>query len=1152
MSLGCPSCGTDNPPQARFCFSCATPLTDPLPARLERKFATALFADLVGSTEFAEREDPEVVRSVIGQAFDRLSEVIEAHGGVVEKFIGDAVLGVFGIPAVHEDDPERAVRAGLQMQSVLARQNSPSNEAKPQLSMRIGIEAGEILADLERVGGSRDRMVTGDAVNTAARLQAGSAPGGVLVGPVAHAASKAAIEYRALPPLSLKGKSEPVPAWAALRVKPGPRVERSQIGLQARLVGRDEELALLEHNFRRVRAEGRPALVTILGPAGVGKSRLAAEFFHSLQELPEPVSWRKGRCVAYGNLSYSALADAVRDECGVLQDDSLDVAAAKIKQAVEVLIGDAALGPPVQALVGATVDHAFSREELFDAWRTFLERMAERESLVLVLEDLHWADDGLLDFVDHLSDWARGRIMILTLARSELLERKPSWGGGKRNYSAIYLDPLTAEETGMMLEDILGAPPPEDLLRLVIDRSEGNPLFEEEIVRMLIDRGIIRSSEAAGWQVSEAVEAVEIPRSVQALMAARLDALPREEKAVLQDAAVIGRTFWNGAVGRLSGTPEDRTRDVLKRLQGKELLVPRGPAAFSGEAEFAFRHALIRDVAYDSLPKSLRADKHVEFAGWAEEHAGERREEIAELLASHYLHALGYLEELGGSPERRHGVERQTYRWAQSAGGRALRLWQRREAVRWYRTALDRAERIGVGHEELANVSEAYAGACEGVQPYSEVARAFEKALTLYEELGDQRAAGRVEAWLAFVAFHSGDQDAVGPRAERALARLEPLGESRDLALALTLLGWYHRRLLQAEKGEPLFRRAKAMAERVGDRATQVWAMVGLGRLLYRAGKPDEGFSLLEDALGLAKDVGDLPLLLRAYIDLSEAYEEARGDYARAEALLREGVELARRSGHLAQVAWMEGNLSDYLFDRGELHGEVEQAARRGLEAARAVGEVARIGYTLVAMAARQALRLELGEAEGTLEEVRAILPRAQDPYLQGWEPLVAAWIAQGRGRAEDVPRILLKGVETLGDRVLVWGGQNLLLECVRCLASLGRPAEAFPSRERLARLASWSAPAKAFLLWVDGLLETDAARARDVLAQAVSRFAALGRRLDQGRCLIDLAEAELRLGRDPLATVEAADDMLGECGAILFIREVEHARAESTRRKDG
>jgi class 3 adenylate cyclase len=367
--LVCPSCGGENPQGARFCNTCGTPLTAAAAARKERKFATALFADLVGSTALAEREDPEVVQSVVGRTFDRLAEEIGRYEGLLEKFMGDAVLAVFGVPRAHEDDAERAVRAALEMHAILSELNRGfAGEGKPTLAMRIGVEAGEVLVDVERASGARDRMLTGDAVNTAARLQSAAEPGQIVVGPTVYASTKDVIEYRALDPLSLKGKSEPVPAWRALRIKARIRGERPRLGMEARLIGRDEELAVLKQTFSRVQTDSRPALVTVIGPAGVGKSRLISELEHYVEGLQETAYWRRGRCLAYANTSYSALADAIKAQCEIFEDDSAEVAAGKAEAAVRELFGDDSVAPHLRALVGAGETRDMSREELFEGW----------------------------------------------------------------------------------------------------------------------------------------------------------------------------------------------------------------------------------------------------------------------------------------------------------------------------------------------------------------------------------------------------------------------------------------------------------------------------------------------------------------------------------------------------------------------------------------------------------------------------------------------------------------------------------------------------------------------------------------------------------------------------------------------------------------
>ncbi|HXJ66542.1 MAG TPA: adenylate/guanylate cyclase domain-containing protein, partial [Actinomycetota bacterium] len=382
MPLTCANCATENPDQARFCLACGSPIGVRTEVRRERKFVAMLFADLVGSTSLGEREDPEVVQDLVGNTFTRLSAEIERFGGTVDKIMGDAILALFGVPAAHEDDPERAVRAALEMQSVLATINAEANAAgRPQLGMRVGVEAGEVMVNLERTPDLPDRMVTGDAANTASRLQTAAEPGTVVVGPAVYASSSQVIDYRELPPLHLKGKAEAIPAWVAAGVKTR-HGERAHLGLEAALVGRDDELATLKQVFQRVVSSERPALVTVVGPAGVGKSRIAWELSKFVDGLPESPTWIRGRCYAYGNRSYSAFAEAMKARCGVRDDDTPEAIREDVRSVVGELFDDGSVVAEVEALVGGIAERAFLREDLFEAWRRFLERDAARRPVV--------------------------------------------------------------------------------------------------------------------------------------------------------------------------------------------------------------------------------------------------------------------------------------------------------------------------------------------------------------------------------------------------------------------------------------------------------------------------------------------------------------------------------------------------------------------------------------------------------------------------------------------------------------------------------------------------------------------------------------------------------------------------------------------------
>jgi class 3 adenylate cyclase/tetratricopeptide (TPR) repeat protein len=1083
----------------------------------------------VGSTELAEREDPEVVQALVSRAFDRLSAEIERYGGLIEKFVGDAVLAVFGVPSAHEDDPERAVRTGLEMHAVLSELNhSFAAEGRPELEMRIGVEAGEVLVDLERAGGTRDRMLTGDAVNTAARLQSSAEPGHVVVGPAVYASTKQVIDYRDLEPLDLKGKAGPVPAWTALRVRARRRGERPPLGLEARLVGRDEELAVLKQTLQRVESEGRPALVTVLGNAGVGKSRLAWEFAKYVEGLPQILYWRRGRSLAYGNVSYSALAEAVKAQCEVLEDDPPELVAEKVDRTVEELFGDLEVAPHVRALVGGRTEERLSREELFDAWRRFLERMAARYPLVLALEDLHWADAGLLDFVDHLADWASGPILILTLARPELLETRPGWGGGKRNYAAIYLEPLSETECEAMVEDLLSSDLPDAVTRLVAERSEGNPLYAEEIVRMLIDRGVLRATEAARWELAQPVEDVDVPRSIQALIAARLDTLPAEEKTLVQDAAIAGRIFWLGAVTALSERPAAEVRDAIGRLRVKEIVTPREPPVFSGELEFAFRHVLIRDVAYESLPKLLRASKHVAIARWAEERAGDRSRELAEVVGAHYLRAVEYRDELGEPAD--HGLEAAASRWARQAGDRAWELWQQAEAHRWFAEALRLGERSGADAEWLARVAESVGVTSEGLTPTDETVGVYRDALARYEALGRDRDVGRLQVALAYALMTVARLEEAQSWVETGIATLESHGDSADLARALETLGNTRRRRGDVAGAEPALRRAVEMAGRTDALVVQGHAAISLGIvLLHLAGRTREGIELLEEGWEIAGRARDLDLLLRIHNGMPSALMDYAPDYERGWRILMDGIELSRRSGRRTHEAWMWSNVGNYAFDLGRID-EIERAADACGEIGRTQANPYALGAGAVAGAQGAFLRGDLAAADAHLQEAMGVLPMGEEQQAVPYQSLTAGWIARAKGNDEEELGWYLEGLELLGDELMGGMVDELLSETARALVRRGRDAEAKLMLERLCEVAPGRPNAEASQWWAEGVLERDAAKLR----AAANRFAELTRPIDEGRVLLDLADA----GVEPEANRAKARGLFAACGAEVYLRQ--------------
>jgi class 3 adenylate cyclase len=615
----CQRCGEDNPERARFCLGCGAPLAAPVSAgREERKRVSVLFCDLVGFTSRSERLDIEDVRGLLSLYYARLRAELERFGGTVEKFVGDAVMALFGAPTAHEDDPERAVRAALAIRDAIAE----FNQQDPDLHVRVGVTTGEALVVLGARPSQGEGMASGDVVNTAARLQTAAPTDGVLVDEATFRATDRAITYRPAEPVTAKGKTEPVAVWQALGPRASLGVDVAQ-GPRTGLVGRERELELLRAALERARQEQTPQLVTLVGVPGIGKSRLVWELKELVEADPELITWRQGRCLPYGEgVALWALGEVVKAQAGILDTDPADAATAKLTQAVADLIADereaAWVIGHLQPLVGLGVTATVGddrRGEAFAAWRRFLEALAEQRPTVLVVEDLHWADDALLDFLDHLVDWAADvSLLILATARPDLLSRRPGWGGGKPNSSIVSLAPLSEQDTTRLVAELLGQILPADLQAALLARAGGNPLYAEEYVRMLADRGPLKRI-AGSWRL-DWVEELPLPESVQGIIAARLDALTPEEKALLQDAAVLGKVSWLSALAALGDTQPMVLEDRLHALERKQLLRRERRSVVAAERQYAFRHVLVRDVAYAQLPRAARAERHRRPSGF--------------------------------------------------------------------------------------------------------------------------------------------------------------------------------------------------------------------------------------------------------------------------------------------------------------------------------------------------------------------------------------------------------------------------------------------------------------------------------------------------------------------------------------------------------
>jgi class 3 adenylate cyclase len=629
----CTSCGTDNPERAKFCLECGAVLPAAEGSRGARKLVTVLFADVVGSTALGEQLDPETMRGAMARYFTAARTVLERHGGTVEKFIGDAVMAVFGVPLLHEDDALRAVRAAIELRAEIGRLNEQlSAERGFRVEFRIGVNSGMVVAGGGEASGS---FVTGDAVNVAARLEQAAGTGEILIGEATHRLVRDYVEVEALPSIAAKGKSDVVRAFrlTGLVSGVGAAVRSAEHG--GLFVGRRRELSRLNEAFDDAVAERRCFLFTLLGSAGVGKSRLVAEF---MTARAPGASVLRGRCLPYGEgITYWPIAEIVRAASGATDDDDAAAVGARIAEQMTVDPSADRVAELLTSMLGLSTANATGEERAW-AVRRFLEAVARDAPLICLIEDVHWAETNLLDLLEGVADWTRDApILLLCTARPELLEARPTWGGGKVNATTLLLEPLNVDATRELVGTMLGgASLPTDVIERILATSEGNPLFAEELVRMVTDDTL--AIDGADLQ---------IPTSVQAVIAARLDRLPAQERSVAARAAVAGRVFERSAVFELMHEDErERVPDALLSLMRKELVQPSQPDLTADEA-FRFRHIVIRDTAYEGLPKEERANLHERFAGWVERVAGERLDEYAEILGYHLEQAVRYRRELG-------------------------------------------------------------------------------------------------------------------------------------------------------------------------------------------------------------------------------------------------------------------------------------------------------------------------------------------------------------------------------------------------------------------------------------------------------------------------------------------------------------------------
>ncbi len=823
--------------------------------RQERRIVTLLFADLAGSTALGEKLDPEDVRALQGDLFELVNGEVERFGGTTEKFVGDAVLAVFGIPRVHEDDPERAVRAGLAAQErfgAFARQ--VRERFATDVGLRIGVNTGEVVAGRE--GAARgELMVSGDAVNVAARLQQSAEPGQVLVGERTHAATSRSISYEAAPAVAAKGKSEPVAAWVAVAAEEEPGV-RGVAGLWAPLIGRREELSILAAIAGRVERERAPQLVTLYGQAGVGKSRLLAEL---VQRLPQTLLLR-GRCLPYGEeITYWPLAEAAKAHAGILDTDPAGTALEKLRHAVASAVPEHAgrVFEPIAWTIGLALPDAgaFGQEvsqRLHDSWLRYFAALGRERLTILAVEDIHWASGPLLDLLEHLADaLVDTSVLIVCTARTELVETRPTWGAAKQNATALTLSPLDGEKASELVSSLLGRDrTPEAVRERVLASAEGNPFFVEEMLHMLIERGAL-TRRGDGWETTDALAETSLPDSVHGVIAARIDLLDSEARDGLRRCSVVGRVFWPAAAGV--------GEQVIASLGRRGLVSEEPTSMMAGMREFAFKHALTRDVAYGSLPRTERRDLHRRVAEWIQEVAPDRGVEAAELAAYHYGEALVYGED---DP----AVSRRACELLLKAGEAALQ----RGAFTVARTQLERALELAPDDPiraaallELAQVDVTTGGA----ELQSALHRALERLDTALVLAAADDAALRGDAlgWRSRVLWLLGGWDEAVAAADEAVAVLRGLPESPQLARALARRSQLAM-LRSADDAADLGREALEVATGVGDRFAIVNARINVATVAAMHGSAPDAREVLE-IIDAALDVGAVEEAFRALIN---------------------------------------------------------------------------------------------------------------------------------------------------------------------------------------------------------------------------------------------------------------------------------------------
>ncbi|HEV8402075.1 MAG TPA: adenylate/guanylate cyclase domain-containing protein [Candidatus Limnocylindrales bacterium] len=995
LAAACRMCGASNRPTARFCGDCGTPLDtagdgasaapsirpvqiQPTVAQAERRHVSVLFVDLVGYTTLADGWDPEQARDLLTRYFEIARDIVARYGGTIEKFIGDAVMAVWGAPTAHEDDAERAVRAALELVDRV-----PGLE--PSLRARAGVLTGEAAVTL---GATDQGMVAGDLVNTASRLQSVAPPGAVLVDEATERTASKAIAFEPAGEQLLKGKASPVPAYRAMRVVAERGGRKRSETLEAPFTGRDTELRLLKDLHLATARERRIHLVSLTGQAGVGKSRLAWEFEKYLDGLVDEVYWNVGRSPAYGDgVTFWALGEMVRGRAGLLATDDEQTTRQKIAESVATLVSDDGERRWVEAALLAllAVDPAppGGRESLFAAWRTYFERLATTETAVLLFEDLHWADPGLLDFIDHMLEWSTAApILIVTLARPELLDRRPAWGAGRRNFVALHLDPLSDASVGEMLDGLV-AGLPDSAAEAIIRRADGIPLYAVETVRMLVADDRLAERDGRYVPVGDLAQ-LAVPESLHALISARLDALDPNDRALLQDAAVLGQSFTPSGLAAVAATDPAELDSHLRGLVRREILVLQGDPRSPERGQYSFVQALVREVAYSTLAKRDRRDRHLAAARFFEALGDD---ELVGALAAHYLAAF---ESSSAGPEA-DAVGAQARIALRAAAERAAALGSHEQAV----TFLDQALLVTADPGEQADLLIRTGEAAWAAGRHTRAQELLRDAIARKREAGDRTGEAAATAALGRAMLESF-------RSEQALAVLAPgavefqdLAESppgialrAQLARAYFFHGDSVEAIEVADQVLPSSEREDLVALTADTLITKGTALAEIGRVL-------EGRGAIQAGIDIAERQGWPAISLRGRVNLT--YLLALRDPRQAMATAKAGFDDAQRLGIRPLQATLHQNAADSAVRVGEWDwavGVVEGILATELELE---DRSALTSVLLTIRALRgEATEAEISAHEGALEGnadrqigVGKLTPRLQADFAAGrWDDI--------------------------------------------------------------------------------------------------------------------------------------------------------------------